>query len=143
MRASILALASIVLASCTNQVDANISDEITRQFEANAAGLISLAAVGLASWQRVCVLTPYSTNETTEKTLGFEWDSESKTSIGSNDGINVLVFIEAQEVIAYTEHPRHKGDFSELEPKCLEREHSTFRREVTGSGWVYLVPANS
>ena len=124
------------LTSCGNHMQTEISEEIARQFEASKNSPIHLATVGPLAWQ--CVLPPYSTNKATAETLGFEWDAEAETSIGVNDGINVLVFIKAEEVIAYTEHPRNQGDFSKLEPKCLDRENSTVVRQVNGSGWVYL-----
>ena len=83
------------------------------QFEANKIDPIDLSIIGPASWERVCVLSPYTTNQTAEQVLGFKWDAESKTSIARRDGINVLVFVQTQQVVAYTEHPRNKGDFLE------------------------------
>lgn len=140
MRKRSFVLASILfLLTACNAMDITISDEITKQFEAHPTRPIELAHVGPPTWKKVCILTPYSNNKATEETLGFKWDSESKTSIGVSDGINVLVFIDAQEVVAYTEHPRNKGDFSKLGPRCFDRKDSTFVRQVDDSGWVYLV----
>lgn len=136
---SFILVSSLFLLTACSQRDSTISDAITRQFEANTTSPIELVHVGPSTWKKVCILTPYSNNKATEETLGFKWDSESKTSIGVNDGINVLVFIDAREVIAYTEHPRNKGDFSKLGPKCFDRKDSTFARQVGDSGWVYLV----
>ena len=98
-----------------------------------------MALVGPSAWERVCVLGPYTNNERTEKILGFKWDSEAKTSIGGNDGINVLAFVQGSQVIAYTEHPRSKGDFSKIEPKCLTRDQAIVVRQSGDDGWVFLV----
>lgn len=116
-----------------------IRAKITAQFEASNTAPIDLSVVGPASWKRICVLSPYTTNQTAEKVLGFRWDAESKTSIAGSDGVNVLVFVQNQQVVAYAEHPRNKGDFSKLEPRCLLRSQATVRREAGADGWVYLV----
>jgi hypothetical protein len=89
----------------------NISEQIESQFKASEATSVNLAVVGPASWDRVCVLRPYTDNQRTAQVLGFKWDSEAKTSIAESDGINVLVFVQGKEVVAHTEHPRSKGDF--------------------------------
>lgn len=85
------------------------------------------------------MLSPYTTNQSAEQVLGFKWDAESRTSIAGSDGINVLVFVQKQQVVAYAEHPRNKGDFSNLQPRCLPRSQSTLKRESGAEGWVFLV----
>lgn len=85
------------------------------------------------------MLSPYTTNKAAEQVLGFGWDAETKTSISGNDGISVLVFVQNQQVVAYAEHPRNKGDFSKLHPRCLLRSQATVKRELGSGGWVYLV----
>jgi hypothetical protein len=75
--------------------------------------------------------------------LGFKWNAEGKTSIASNDGINVLVFVLGTKVIAYAEHPRNQGDISELKPRCLPRATAKVVRRVGAHGWVYLVAQNA
>ena len=127
-----------LLFGCSNG-GSPISKQIAVQFEASKAAPIDLAVVGPASWDRVCVLGPYTTNETAEKVLGFKWNAESKTSIAASDAVNVLVFVQNQQVVAYTEYPRNKGDFSKLQPHCLPRSNATVIREPSAGGWVYLV----
>ncbi len=116
-----------------------ISAQIEAQFKDNSTAPVNLALVGPSSWERVCVLGPYTNNERAKHVLGFEWDARGKTSIAGNDGINVLVFVKDNEVIAYTEHPRNQGDFSKLKPRCLAREHATVVRRPDRDGWVFLV----
>lgn len=119
--------------------DSAISEQITAQFDASKTTHIDLSIVGPASWERVCVLSPYTTNQSAEHVLGFKWDAESRTSIAGSDGINVLVFVQKQQVVAYAEHPRNKGDFSSLQPRCLPRAQSMLKRESGAEGWVLLV----
>lgn len=133
-----LVLPVILLLGCSGG-NSPISEQIKVQFEASKTAPIDLSVVGPASWERVCVLSPYTTNQTAEQILGFKWDAESKTSIAGSEGINVLVFVQNQQVVAYTEHPRNKGDFSKLQPRCLPRPHAIVKRESGAGNWVYLV----
>ena len=138
MKTSSLILLLMLIYGCSSGGSA-ISEQITAQFDASRTTPIDLSVVGPASWERVCALSPYTTNQTAEQVLGFKWDAESKTSIAGSDGINVLVFVQNQQVVAYTEHPRNKGDFSKLQPRCLPRSESTVKREYGADGWVFLV----
>lgn len=124
--------------ACTGG-DNGISAQIMQQYDASPTTPIDLSRVGPPSWERVCILGPYTNNERAELLLGFKWDAEAKTPIAGDDTINVLVFIRNQEVIAYAEHPRGKGDFSVVEPRCLDREHAVLMRKKRGDGWVHLV----
>jgi hypothetical protein len=128
----------LFLCGCSHG-DSSISQQIAVQFKASQTSPIDLSAVGPASWDRVCVLPPYTNNQTAEQILGFKWDAESNTSIAVSDGINVLVLVQNKQVVAYTEHPRGKGDFSTLQPRCLLRSNAIVVREPDASGWVYLV----
>lgn len=132
----------VLLFGCSNG-GLPISDQIAVQFEASKTAPIDLSVIGPVSWERVCVLSPYTTNKTAEQVLGFGWDAESKTSIAESDGFNVLVFVQNQQVIAYSEHPRNKGDFSKLQPRCLPRSHATVMRESGAEGGVYLVASKA
>jgi hypothetical protein len=118
-----------LLASCAN-ADPSISEAITRQFETSPQGKIDLALVGPDSWTRVCVLGPYTTAESAEETLGFKWDVKRFSRIGSDDSINLLVFVRENEVTAFTEHPRAKGDFLKLSPRCLQRRSAKLVRNI-------------
>lgn len=117
-----------------------ISLQIEAQFKANDISPINLALTGPVSWERVCVLGPYSNNSYAERVLGFKWDAEGKTSIYGSDVVNVLVYIKENQVVAYTEHPRNKGDFSQMNPPCLSRESAVLVRKRGSDGWVFLVP---
>lgn len=124
---------------CACAAGDSISGQIESQFNASQTKAINLALVGPPSWERVCVLTPYTNNERAEQVLGLKWDAEAKTSIAGNDGINVLVFVQGNQVVAYAEHPRNKGDFSQLQPRGLPRARATVSRRLKSGGWVLLV----
>ena len=138
MKLLALVLSLMLLLGCSSN-SSPISAQITSQFETSNTAPIDLSVVGPASWERVCILLPYTTNQAAEKVLGFKWDAESKTSIARSDRINVLAFVQNQQVVSYTEHPRTKGDFSKIQSRCLPRSHATVMREPGAGGWVYLV----
>lgn len=138
MKPPFLALLSILLLGCSES-DQLISQQIEVQFKASNTAPIDLSKVGPASWERVCVLTPYTTNKRSAQVLGFSWNAELKTNIATSDHINVLVFLRDQQVVAYTEHPRNLGDFSKLKPPCLIRSQAIVKREQSSPNWVYLV----
>jgi hypothetical protein len=136
-----------VTLSCSFLIGCNltgqrISKTISASFQASEVAPIDIAAAAPGDWDRFCVLTPYTNNERAEKVLGFKWDAESNTSIASNDGINVLVFIQENKVAAFAEHPRNSGDFSKMKPSCLKRQSARVVRKPDSNGWVYLVSEN-
>ena len=136
--AAAIILACGFVAACKGP-DQSISASIAAQFDASPSAPANLALVGPSSWTHVCILEPYSTNEAAERTLGFKWDIKQRSTIGDNDGINLLVFIRNQEVVAFTEHRRDKGDFQKLSGRCLERKKATLVRQVGVDGWVHFV----
>lgn len=138
-RLLLLALAFVPLAC--SQVQTSISQQISAQYHAAASGVVDLGLVGSDEWDRVCVLPPYTTNRRAQEILGLPWDAQSKTSIFSSDAINVLVFMQAQKVVAHVEHPRIDGDFARSEPSCLHRSMARFKRVGNEVASAYLVPA--
>jgi hypothetical protein len=134
-----------LLVSACSRPDRDVSARIEAEFNANATAPINLALIVPSAWDRVCVLPPYTDNKQAASILGFEWNSDFETSIGGSDGINVLVFIQGSEVVAYTEHRRDKGDFSRMQPRCLKRDRATVFRHIDpdprNNGWVHLGPA--
>jgi len=133
---------SLVLAalSACGRPGADTSREIARQFQLSGGLSVNLALAVPRPWEEVCVLAPYSDNITASNTLGFDWNAESKTSIQSNDGIALLVFVKDGDVLEYVEHPRADGDFSRLGGKCFAREESMFLHEaIPVKGWPGLV----
>ncbi len=133
------ALLFILALSACSQPNQDISAEITKQFESSNSGPIDLRQVGPASWDRLCVIGPYAFNDSVEKLLGFKWDAQGLSSIGGNDSIYLLTFIKNNKVAAFTEHPRNKGDFLNLNPKCLTRETAVLKQKADSTGWVQLV----
>ena len=104
-----------------------ISSRIAEQFDSGTS--IDLNQAFRESWDRICILGPYSVNEDAKSAIGFPWDAEASTSIAMSDGINVLVFTKGQTVVAHVEHPRNKGDFSRVTPDCVPRSQAKLVRQ--------------
>lgn len=120
-----------------------ISKNIKRGFESSGGSSINLADAVAGPWEKVCILGPYMNNETAKTTLGFEWDVEAKTSIASNEGVSLLLFLRDGKVIDYAEHPRNQGDFSNLTMKCFLRENAVFTQDPSPmKGWPGLFNKN-
>jgi hypothetical protein len=141
MRWILISAAAGLLSACSKG-DSTISAAIADQFDRKSETVVDLSIVGPSGWDRVCILTPYTSNAETEKVLGFKWDSDTKTSIGGSDGINVVVFLRGREVLTFTEHPRNKGDFSGVVSRCVSRERAKFIRVAEKDGWTYLRSAH-
>jgi hypothetical protein len=115
------------------------SKEISDSFIASGRRSVDLAKVGFPSWERVCILGPYMQNREAKETLGFEWDVESNTTIASNEGISLLLFVQSDHVVEHVEHPRSQGDFSNLTMQCYPREQAVFYQiEAPRKGWSGL-----
>ena len=136
--ASCVCLAAV---GCTSRDASSVA--IAGQFDESKGTSVNLAAAVPGNWEKVCVLGPYSTNETAKKALGFEWSAESKTSITTNEGISLLLFVRENKVIAYVEHPRNHGDFSNLTAQCFPKEKAQFVHDPKpAKGWPGLLPKN-
>jgi hypothetical protein len=117
---------------------------IAAQFGESKGTFVNLATAIPGQWEKVCVLGPYSTNGTANKTLNFAWDAETKTSITTNEGISLLLFVQDNKVTAYVEHPRNRGDFSNLTAQCFPKEQSQFLHDQKpAKGWPGLFPKNA
>ena len=81
---------------------------------------LALASIGPEDWDRMCVLTPYSTNKNAQATLGFPWNAERRTGIESRDDMYVLAFVNDDQVAMYLEMPRHEEDLLHSETLCFE-----------------------
>jgi len=127
-RTPIWAALAAALLGCQS---ARISSAIQRELATKGTVDLSIAVPG--EWQRVCVLGPYSNNETASQTLGFAWNVESRSSIRSSDGISVLAFVEGNEVVAYAEHERRFGDFAGLSGRCFVRARAKFAKAEGGN----------
>jgi len=139
-----LTLAALLLFGAAGCHDSSpgISVSIAAQFRDSAGESVDLGKAYEAAWDRVCVFGPYTGNGAVRRSLGFEWNADGKSVIRSNDGIALLLFVRAKEVVAYAEHPRNLGDFANQSGKCFARERARFyqRRQASPQGPAGMYP---
>jgi len=138
MKKVIIFFILIFLTSCSNKQEENeISKSIYSQLKQSEWKVIDFSKTVPFQYEKVCILGPYTTNESAEQALGFYWDVQKETEISTNDGINLIVFIKENKVISYVEHSRAKGDFWKLSRKCLDYNSSILTRISKKDDWVY------
>ena len=141
-RLVLISTAFTTLSACDAYfAEAESSRVIAKYFEESGRKSVDLALAVPLEWDKVCVLGPYSSNAAVRDTLGFDWDAKAKTSISSNDGVSLLLFVRSDQVIQHIEHPRRSGDFSNLTKQCFPRTNAIFiQNERPAKGWPGLFP---
>jgi hypothetical protein len=61
-------------------------------------------------WDKVYIFPPYTGLETIDNDLGFVWPQARSIRTDYRDDINLIVFTDNKQVVAYVEHPRSLGD---------------------------------
>ncbi len=61
-------------------------------------------------WDKVYVFKPYTPIDEVNKQLGFTWLGAKSTGIDYRDDVNLIVFVENNQVAQYIELPRSYGD---------------------------------
>ena len=121
-----------------------ISDAIGATVERGPGTRLVLVEQAPFVWEKVCVFGPYSGDDQIDELTGVPGAAKRAHGINSNDGINVLMFIDHGQVIESVAHPRNRGDFGpELVKTCYSREQAVFlvRRPPEGS-WGDVGPLN-
>jgi len=96
-------------------------------------GVIDLASSLPGKWDRVCVLTPYTSNSDAKATLGVSVDITGSSRINVLDNISLLVTMHEKNVVALYEIPVNNIFFAALGSGCYERNDSIFLVSETGS----------
>jgi hypothetical protein len=130
-----------VLAFCSacTRSDARLSAQLAELVRDEHQELVDLGRLDGPDWQRACFLAPYTNNQRAAKILGFDWDSDSYTSIRESDAIAVLVLVKDGKVARFAEHPRNLGDLSAVGADCLPRAEAKLVRAQSADGWLLLV----
>ena len=130
----------LILSACDSS-SPNMTEKITHQFQSSGRTFVNLANVVQNTWDKVCILGPYSTSKHAYDTLGFAWPVEKQSTIATSDSIALLLFVENQKVVEFVEHPRRDGDFANLSRQCFKREEATFHHLTNPpKGWPGLFP---
>jgi hypothetical protein len=117
------------------------SRAVLAQVEGDPAGVVDFARVGPSDWERVYFFHPYTPPEYIQRSLGFRWPDVDQTSIASNDGVNLVVFVRDERVVGWFEHARNRGDLKELATAAgFPRDRAQFRVSHDQEGRAVLFP---
>jgi hypothetical protein len=105
-------------------------------------GVVDFARVGPSDWERVYFFHPYTPAERIHQALGFHWTDAGRTSVSYNDRVNLVLFVRGVQVVGWFEHPRNRGDLTDLAvPGGYARDAARFLvvRDVQGQA-VLVAP---
>jgi hypothetical protein len=132
-----------VLAAAACERQSELSANIAQHFASTARTTVNLAVAVPQPWERVCILGPYSDNQAAKRVLGFHWDVERNSSIQTNEGAALLLFVQGNTVVQHVEHRRTSGDFTNLSGRCFVRAAAVFTHVPNpAKGWPGLFPKN-
>jgi hypothetical protein len=135
----IATLCVFALCSACTRSDNRLSAQLAELVRDEHHELVDLGQLDGPDWQRACFLPPYTNSQGAAKILGFDWNSDSYTSIRESDGVAVLVLVKDGKVVRFVEHPRNLGDLSEVGADCLPRAEAKLVRARSADGWLRLV----
>src|SRR3546814_11146824 len=97
----LLVAALLLLVACGAD---HTSEAIQRQLQADR--LVDLNTAAPSTWDRVCILGPYSDHQAAAEHLGFTWPVERRSSLGESAWMSLLIFLPNHEVITTGAHLR-------------------------------------
>lgn len=115
------------------------SQSLWHQVEHGPGAVADLGEIGPSKWDRVYIFHPYTSTETIHQTLGYRWPDAKWTTIESNDGVNLLVFVRSSETVGWFEHPRNRGDFIDVENTAGYSRNDARFVVASDAGWLILV----
>ena len=84
--------------------------EVEKTREADDLAQIRIQDLTDFAWDRVHIFTPYLTNETIDKNLGYVWQPARRIGMYQRDDIILLVFTKNGKVVFYVGISRGLGD---------------------------------
>jgi hypothetical protein len=85
-----------------------VSWALSQQMRRGPGGTVDFAEIAPFPWDRVYFFGPYTSPDRIQRSLGFAWGNVGKTTSGSNEGVNLVVFVRDAEVVYWFELARHE-----------------------------------
>ena len=104
----------LVMHMACSQSDRALGRHIAAEARKGSGTLVRLASFTDFSWERLHVFGPYASQAFIDRELGFSWPEAARTGIAEDDSIALLVFVSRGAVVRYVAHPRHEGDFADV-----------------------------
>jgi hypothetical protein len=111
-----------------------ISDSIGSAVSRGPGTRLALTEHVTFVWDKICILGPYTTDDEVEAITGIQGAAARAYDIRSNDGINVLMFIDGSRVAGSVAHPRDLGDFGPEQSRrySWSEHHLKVAGEISG-----------
>ncbi|WP_273833634.1 hypothetical protein [Guptibacillus sedimenti] len=123
---SILCLLLLLLVGCNQdniQRDKDLENAIHTIVADKNQNEIRVKSLTNFEWEEAFLFTPYSTQGSIEKQLGFYFKDPSNLEM--RDDIYLMVFVNGGKVVQYVELDRHTSDFS-----IGDKDHLTPKKDV-------------
>ena len=142
----IYVVGALIFSACSQfrgQLDSSEGLEklIEAEIEASLSGnmgLVTFSGLGDFQWDQLLILAPYSHLGELEKELGVNLDGLSHFDIDQRNDVALIVFLDGNTPVRVVAYPRSSGDFAEIEPVLIPREHTVFQLQPVPSGRVRM-----
>jgi hypothetical protein len=129
-----------------DKLERKISEIVQQKRGTEKEVIIVLSTITSFQWDMLYVFEPYTTPDTINGTLGFQWGKSEKTGISSSYQIDLLVFVRKGKVVNYVEHNRSDGDFLLSNNNGFDPKEARFtvslNYQVDAKGWLELHQVN-
>jgi hypothetical protein len=88
------------------KVRRRLADSVARKRSSNEEVTVKIKDLTDFKWDKVYIFPPYTGLETIDNDLGFVWPQARSIRTDYRDDINLIVFTDNKQVVAYVEHPR-------------------------------------
>jgi len=92
------------------KVKKRLADSVARKRGNKEEVMVKLKDLTDFKWDKVYIFPPYTGLGTIDNDLGFVWPRARTVHIDYRDDINLIIFTDNRQVVAYVEHPRSLGD---------------------------------
>ena len=137
-----LCIVAVVFGATACRGSGPVSRSIAAAVDRGPGARLTLAESAMFDWDRVCIFGPYSPDDQVDAATGIPGAAGRAFDVRSNEGINVLIFIEAGRVVDSVAHPRRWDDFGpEVVGKCYLKEQAVFLvRNPPFNSWGNIGP---
>ncbi|MFC4076990.1 hypothetical protein [Salinithrix halophila] len=147
----LVAAGLLLLSACTPQpsLEEDLNAAVKKVKEGadggQGNGLIRMNYVaGNFSWDKLYIFGPYSTAKSINESLGFKWEEAGDVirDLKGDEGLNLLVFVQGDEVVRHVKHKRKNGDFLPVTTP-LTPDTAVFLADKNKDGWWVFRPVGS
>ena len=132
-RALSIGLSLGLLGACFSHAppsDQGLSDRIAELVHRAPDTTLNLATLAPFHWTRLYIFEPYTTEESAERVLGFDWQYDWG-AIEARDDRALLVFVDSGRVAAAFEQTYDRGNFLQVAGgRSYPRDSATFRLKI-------------